>query len=507
MKASLILLTLLLKINTFADIGPSGYKVFKGKSCGGFPRVALESAPGTCIGMVADSDMGFSKPRMAIEVNDGYFISDLKSWAPNQGSLFFLKKSEQGLIPAIVFKNLDRPHTVVKGPDGLVYVGEAGQIFRFDPKSPEASKEVIVKGLPTTGSHPLSYFIFDSNGDLILNIGAPSDQCLTDKNDPQYPCPAMKGSTPQAAVYRVQFDKKGQVISNTPIAKGLRNSMALLENPLTGELLQFENNMDFSKEDTPYEEINIIQEGKHYGWPYCYEMGKLNKKYKRSFFNRKVPKISCSKYTSPIALLPPHSAPLGVLFYNEENIPSLTGKILVSLHGYRKNGQRIISLDPTRLNDSKDEVISNWKEVEGLHPKGAPVGLSVSLDGNILVVDDKNKNVLIVAASDEELSNGEVIQIETPIELTKSQKKIMSQLEKEVLNKFNCTSCHSLPKKDPATLIKSLNKLRWINPGNAESSLIIKRMKGLQGERQMPPQGRKVPKDLIESFEAFINSI
>ncbi len=35
------------------------------------------------------------------------------------------------------------------------------------------------------GRHPISHFVFDRNGDLLVNVGADTDQCAGDKGGPK----------------------------------------------------------------------------------------------------------------------------------------------------------------------------------------------------------------------------------------------------------------------------------------------------------------------------------
>ena len=58
------------------------------------------------------------------------------------------------------------------------------RIFRFDPlaKDPAGTLEVVVTGLPDNklhyNRHPLTHFLFDQDGDLLVNVGAPTDHCV-----------------------------------------------------------------------------------------------------------------------------------------------------------------------------------------------------------------------------------------------------------------------------------------------------------------------------------------
>ena len=59
-------------------------------------------------------------------------------------------------------------------------------------------------------------------------------------------------------------------------ARGLRNSMAMALHqnfPDAGyAFLQGENARDLPDIFKPNEEINTIEQGRHYGWPYCYDL-------------------------------------------------------------------------------------------------------------------------------------------------------------------------------------------------------------------------------------------
>jgi len=96
-------------------------------------------------------------------------------------------------------------------------------------------------------------------------------------------CLQSDGKTPHAAVWKLSLSTKAEedeitevnmpsrkVIAAAPYAKGLRNSMALTVHPQSELVIQGENSMDLPDEDAPYEELNVLKEGNHYGWPYCY---------------------------------------------------------------------------------------------------------------------------------------------------------------------------------------------------------------------------------------------
>jgi len=51
-------------------------------------------------------------------------------------------------------------------------------------------------------------------------------------------------------------------------ASGLRNTVGFDWSPDTRQLFGVDNGRDFLGENRPPEELNLIQKGQHYGWPY-----------------------------------------------------------------------------------------------------------------------------------------------------------------------------------------------------------------------------------------------
>ncbi len=474
----------------------SGYSLISENKCGDFDKVSVATGEDQCVGLVASAEDGLKRPRRIIQIENGDFlITDMYGWAPNKGMVWRYRTSEKKLEK--ILTGVDHAHGLAEGPDGLIYVGERSKIFRFNSENPEATKEYIIDNLPLEGSHPLTHFIFDEHGDLIVNTGAPSDQCLDDKKKPVYPCLYED----EAAIRKYTRTSDGSYDSNFKvIAQGLRNSMGLAIHPETGNLYQAENNMDFDEKDGPKEEVNLIIEGKHYGWPYCYDNALLNPKYKRTLFNRSIPKIDCTDFESPVETLPSHSAPLDMLFYQGEMFPELKGKLVLSLHGYRETGHRIVSLDLNKDNSYK-ELVTDWDAVAGTRPKGSPVGMTVAKDGSIWFVEDKNKTIMVLTKGSQSDS------VTTTDEVSFKPTSSAVQMFKDLKLKNRCQSCHTpYFKGSEEENLKTMVKAGWITPGKHESSLIWQRVSGTEG-RQMPPSNDKLSEDEINEVKNFINSL
>ena len=122
-------------------------------SCAGFPKVALTTRPGSCVGFVG-SGLGF--PRGLAEHRGHIYITDLGSRLPGRGRVLRVRL-DQPWKPVVVLTHLDRPGAIVTGPEGYLYVAESNRIFRFNPDapSPAASVQAVLTGLPTNGLHNL----------------------------------------------------------------------------------------------------------------------------------------------------------------------------------------------------------------------------------------------------------------------------------------------------------------------------------------------------------------
>jgi glucose/arabinose dehydrogenase len=192
----------------------------------------------------------------------------------------------------------------------------------------------------------------------------------------------------------------------------------------SGTLLQAENSYDFAPEsDHPYYEINVLRSGAHYGWPYCWDLMHSTP------FWRDSKAMDCEgpAHQKPVAVLPPHSAPLAAIYYAGAMFPQLRGKLLMSWHGYRSSGSRLVAIDvdehgiPRTSPHAEYAIYKSsglkWKHYEdglpapqltvltpgwnlerGTRPSGAPAGITVAQDGAIWIADDRNGAILRIAA-------------------------------------------------------------------------------------------------------------
>jgi glucose/arabinose dehydrogenase len=408
------------------------------QTCDGFPRAPIGMAPGFCAGIIVAPPADFGArtirmPRTILPLPGGkdFLVTDVGKWDGPGGKVLriTIERGKPAVITPLL-TDLYMPHQMAFGPDGKVYVNEQGRIFRFEPLAadPESTIQTVITGISDTrvhfSLHPLNGFLFDANKDMLVSIGAPTDQCLKNgQPDGTAFCEQSEGDTKAAVIRRYAYVGDNRWSPNfTILAQGLRNSVAMTRHA-SGTLLEADNGVDFAPADTPFETLNVLRQGAHYGWPYCYDMASANPVWAPLH----VMDCAGDARTKPTRLLPPHGAPLSMLYYDGAMFPELNGKLLVSLHGYRVAGARIAAfavdrhgvplLVPNAHYDAYagpqgDQTISlpyagpasepllltpGWNNVSGSHPMGAPLGLAVAEDGAIWVAEDRNATILRIA--------------------------------------------------------------------------------------------------------------
>lgn len=503
---------------SFLSTSAWGQSVYKTntQTCYGFPRVSsLKTNSDTCVGLVADkSNVPWSFPRKILFHEGSFYVTAFGGWKENEGQLWKLNVAGSGnkkIQIRQIYKSTDRTHGIRLGPDGKIYFGDAKKIFRFDPSRPD-KKETVVATLPDSftmadgrtfpSNHPLSEFIFLGNGDMVVNVGAPSNDCSEEFQ--KFKACTQRDQQAELRLFRYNSNNRSFDGQYSVLARGLRNSMGLLSNAKTHELYQAENAADAI--GTP-DELNVIdltavQAGKKYdfGWPFCKGMGERYGLYPNF-------KTFCAeKSDRPLLLFPAHAAPLDMKYYEGKMFPEYKNKILVSYHGHRPSGSRIAILSTNQNFRPKNEIamlINGWDaDPRGFHPKGRPVGITEDQNGAIYILDDQNQSLLVVAKTHEaSRDNGRgkslrMTESDLTNVFTNVQLKEWDELFPMVISAKKCSECHGdvVGGSSRATLVNMVNQ-GWIargatggaETGGAERHLIWKRMNGMDGLRIMPP--------------------
>jgi len=397
--------------------------------CGGMAATRVVMAPGLCLGLVwqGAGTEGPRMPRGLLPLEGGdWLVTDLGGWEAGRGAVWRLSFASDGAPRwRRLARGLSMPHTVARGPDGRIYVSEMNRILTLDPEAadPAATVRTVIGDLPDNrlhdNRHPLSSFVFDGNGDLLVNVGAPSDRCLDAKgkvkSDARGACVEEAAA---AQVRRHAYLGNGRwAEASTVFASGLRNSIALVRHP-SGTILQAENSVDLTTPEHPFDEVNVLRQGGHYGWPYCVDL-------QTPLPGWPARQTRCGERDRPVALLPPHAAPLDMIYYEGAMFPELRGRLLMTWHGYRRTAGRITAVEtdaegapltdlggryaiyprgslayPAGAPSVKGKVLTpGWDRVAGRQPRGSPVVMAIAADGSIWVTDDRSRAILRIARS------------------------------------------------------------------------------------------------------------
>jgi glucose/arabinose dehydrogenase len=313
------------------------------------------------------------------------FAQDLKGvrfLALGPGGAVYATLSGPGTIVRLVDANSDgvaeSVGTVLSGlanPSGIAFRGDTlyfaqeTVVKRLDPSA--ATPVTIVTDLPP-GGHNTRTIAFGPDNLLYVAAGSSCNIC--------------DDTPPRAAVTRYDLDGSNR----HTFATGLRNSVGLAFNPATGELWANNNDRDdigpnqATTDNLPPEHLNIVKDGKWYGWPQCYLPGKPNPEYSGA---------DCSGVEPPALTVQAHSAPLGLVFYTGVTFPAeYHGDAFMTYHGSWNRdvptGAKVVRVRVQNGRPaSTEDFITGWQLADGRR-WGRPVAVIVAADGALLVSDD-----------------------------------------------------------------------------------------------------------------------
>lgn len=334
----------------------------------------LKVADGLRVGLFA-RDLGKARG-MAFSPEGVLLVSDMNG----KGTIYALPdKNGDGIADEkiAVVEGLNNTHGFAFYQDKL-YVTEKTRVSRYnwDGALYKATFEKKLFDLPNSNGHFTRTIVFDKAGRMYVSLGSTCNVC--NEKDPFFASVIVsdaEGKTPQL------------------YAKGLRNSVALAIEPTTQELWGAENGRDLIGDDIPPEEVNIIKEGKDYGWPYCYGDKVPDTKFSDLAITR------CPQTEGMIYGLPAHNAPLGMAFVPENFKPEWKDDLVVGLHGSwnrsAPDGYKVVRLDREgNTIKGMEDLLSGF--IVSSNAEGRPVDVIFDQKGNLFVSDDKAGNIYIV---------------------------------------------------------------------------------------------------------------
>jgi glucose/arabinose dehydrogenase len=271
-----------------------------------------------------------------------------------------------------VLTGLHRPHGLAFFGSWL-FVAEENQLVRYhwDETNLKAIKDKVLFSFPSGGFHFTRTVYIDTTGKLFVSVGSSCNACK--EPDPRWASVLVSDVTGAPPVV---------------YASGLRNTVFFTPDPTTGELWGNDMGRDNLGDHLPPDELNILREGKNYGWPNCYGDKVVDTEFGQGS------QRECNGTEAPVWKYPAHVAPLGLVFIHSAQFPSdWQGDILVAEHGswnsstpvgykvvhLHRQGQQVVS---------SDDFLTGW--LQGSSVLGRPVDLVFNSEGTLFLSDDQD---------------------------------------------------------------------------------------------------------------------
>src|SRR5690606_30056044 len=308
---------------------------------------------------------------------------------PDQGDVLRLADAnDDGL--AEVIQSVTSGYPLIHGIafDGdTVYLATPKQVLRGTVAGDGSfgALETLFDDLPDGGQHPLRTLGIGPDGLLYISVGSTCDACVE--------------SNPENATL-LQVSQDGA--TRTIFASGLRNTLGFDWHPDTNELWGVDNGSDWRGNDLPPEELNRIESGNDYGWPYCYAKQVVDPIIADPENTTKAE--YCVGTTPSVLENQAHEAPIALTFYEGLTFPeAYQGDAFVAMRGswnrIPATGYKIARVvfdngQPVTIED----FVTGFLNAEGLATFARPAGITVDAQGALLFSDDSNGVIYRVTA-------------------------------------------------------------------------------------------------------------
>lgn len=343
----------------------------------------LQITDGFTISVFAE---GLGSVRMMAEAPDGAIYVTRRG----EGDVIALRDADgDGMAdePTVVADQLPSVHGIIIDEETIylatpvtIYVGSLAADGMIDGLEP------LIAGLPEAGQHGNRTMAFGEDGMLYLSVGSPCNACGI--TNPEYATLLqIDPATGERQIY----------------AAGLRNTIGWGWHPETGELWGMDHGSDWRGDDQPPEELNLLEAGNNYGWPFCYGDQQIDP-YLANVPPGTTKAEFCAQSTAPVLTYQAHSAPIGMVFYTGDQFPEeYQNDAFVAMRGSWNRqepvGYTVVHIDfdeagqPVAIND----FITGWLLAEEVAHFGRVAGLLVLSDGSLLLSEDTNGVIYRIA--------------------------------------------------------------------------------------------------------------
>lgn len=345
----------------------------------------------------AENNLGLSLPEgFKISI----FAENLKSprviiWDKNETMLTSI--TSEGKIIALPDKNkdgksdekieilsgLNQPHGIAfrcENEKCKLYTAEQDKIsiYDYDANTIKAENGKKIIDLPKKGGHYTRTIIFGPDNLLYISIGSSCNVCLEEDSR-------------RAKIFTANPDGSDLKV----FSSGLRNAVFMAINPITNKIFATEMGRDHLGDNTPPDEVNIIEKEKNYGWPICYGKNVHDNEFDKNTYIRN-PCMEPFETPSHIDI-PAHSAPLGLAFKADNSWgEEYNGSLFIAYHGSWNRtspaGYKIVRFKKANENGdvskTSEDFITGWLKADG-KSSGRPADIKIANNGAVYISDDK----------------------------------------------------------------------------------------------------------------------
>ncbi|MBV1914449.1 MAG: PQQ-dependent sugar dehydrogenase [Pseudomonadales bacterium] len=378
---------------------------------------------------------------------------DLLVSTPRNGEIILLERDTDGDGQAdatrVLIDGLNRPHGIDFYGDWL-YIAESNGFgrIRFDHQTGQTIGEYqpLVSDIPDNGNHWTRTIRIGPDHKIYLSVGSSCNVC--EEPDPE-----------RATMLRYELDGSGFEI----FASGLRNSVGFDWSPIDGHIYATDNGRDLLGDDFPPDELNRVEQGQFYGWPYAHG----DRVADPDFGPGNSDKIERS--TAPVHAFRAHNAPLGMEFLTSKHLPEQYQNIaLVALHGSwnrtTKDGYKVVSLHWNSDGSVEERGFVTGFEGSG-HVIGRPADVRQGPNGDIYISDDfanaiyrvswnENRNLKEIEPTNTQLQ--QPIFEKSQLNLADPQVNTDYQAGKILYQQNPCAECHDSSSQATAIPLKNL---------------------------------------------------
>ena len=336
------------------------------------------------------ASQGMKRPRfMAFSPDGRLFLGDMYNMGDTRlGHVYVLDgfDARQGKFQKLTayLSRQRNPNSVAFYTDGggkqWLYVALTDHLLRYPYQDGDLAPSSTPETLATFPSYGLNYkyggwhltrtVLAGENGKLYVSVGSSCDSCVE------------KPEETRACVLEMDPDGKNQRL----FASGIRNAVGLRW--VDGKIMATDMGADKLGDDLPLEAIYELEDGKNYGWPYCY-VSPEGYQPDPQYPEPQRPTGVCEKAPAPYWTYTAHAAPLGIEYFDDSYGPDLAGHYLVAFHGSSKkglnHGYRVVRMVK---GEKGEDFITGFLDSDKV--MGRPCGILKDGRGGFFLTDDFN---------------------------------------------------------------------------------------------------------------------